>query len=203
MRALLAGTSLLSSFAIATMAHATAMPSYSCVFTEPFIGMDSFPGGVRYQTPETSENAKRVALTGSTAKPVVSGTLGSGKSFSLLIVKKPGSDGMSDFVRPYTGQLSGLAIGQPLEGACLKYPDGTTPRRVIGVVDTDKLNVRSKPAKGASVVARVGPGGSVWAFPQTTRNGWARVAVAKYPAGEDGNVTVVTGWVRTKFLGGL
>jgi uncharacterized protein YgiM (DUF1202 family) len=199
MRSLLSAAALVMT---TTGAQATAMPSYSCVFTEPFISVDSFPGGVRYETPEGAQPVAAAILGGSPAKPVLDGKIGGSKSFSLAIVKKPGSDGMSSLMRPYTGTLSGSAVGNALEGACLKYPDGTTPRQVTGVIETDTLNVRTKPSANGAIIARVRPGTSVWAFPETVKNGWARVAVAKFPPGEDGNVTIVTGYVRAKFLGG-
>ena len=182
-------------------AQASAIPSYSCVFTGPFAGVDSFPGGLRYVTPEKVESLAATTFTISGAATVLGGTLASGKDFSVKIIKQAASDGMSELIRPYAGTLSGTAVSLTVQGACLKFPDGTTPRPVKKVAANDKLNVRTKPNSKAKIVNRVGPQGFVWAFPESAVKGWVRVATAVYPRGESGTITVTTGWVNAKFLG--
>ena len=182
-------------------AQASAIPSYSCVFTEPFAGVDSFPGGLRYVTPDKAETLAATTFTISGPATVLGGTLTSGKSFTVKIVEQAASDGMSDLMRPYAGTLSGTAVSQTVQGACLKFPDGTTPRPVKKVAAKDKLNVRTKPNAKAKIVNRVGPQAFVWAFPESAVKGWVRVASAVYPRGDSGTITVTTGWVNAKYLG--
>ena len=182
-------------------AQASAIPSYSCVFTEPFVSVDSFPGGLRYVTPEKVETLAATTFTIFGPATVLGGTLASGKGFSVKIIKQAASDGMSELMRPYAGTLSGTAVSLTVHGACLKFPDGTTPRPVKKVAANDKLNVRSKPNAKAKIINRVGPQGFVWAFPESAAKGWVRVATAVYPRGDSGTITISTGWVNAKFLG--
>jgi uncharacterized membrane protein len=188
-------------FASLGAADASAIPSYSCVFTEPFVSLDSFPGGFRYATPDKAETGavSTFTIVGDTA--VLGGTLTSGKSFSVRIQNKAAGDGMSDVIRPYTGTLSGTVAGTAVQGACLKFPDGTTPRPVKNMAAGDKLNVRMKPSAKAKIINRVAPGGMVWAYPESTVKGWARVTTAVFPKGESGMVSITTGWVNARFLG--
>lgn len=186
---------------LATPASATALPSYSCVFTEPFISVDVYPGGIRYATPEGASVIADVNFTMPSGVTKLGGMLPSGKAFVLDITKGSASDGMSDMMRPFTGKLSGPAVSRVVQGACLKFPDGTTPRPVKGVSSNDVLNVRTKPTVRSAIVNRLNSRGFVWAFPDNMVGNWARVATAKMPAGESGNVTVVTGWVNARFLG--
>ena len=176
---------------------ASAIPSYSCVFTEPFVVIDSFPGGIRYTTPDAVLTAKGAAVTTSTGtKATLEGEVKAG-TFSVSITKKPGTDGMSDLVRPYIATL----LAKPavkVTGACLRYPDGTTPRKVN--IRTGKLNVRSKGSTSSAKVVALNPGASVWAFPENVTNGWVHVAAAKNPDGGSGLITVVEGYVRSTFL---
>jgi uncharacterized protein YgiM (DUF1202 family) len=187
--------------AMTAAAQASAIPSYSCVFTEPFVSMDSFPGGFRYATPDGTQTGAVSTFTLNGGTTVLGGKLSSGKSFSVKILMQVAGDGMSDVKRPYAGTLSGTAVGPTVEGACLKFPDGTTPRPVKNVAANDKLNVRTKPSSKAKIVNRIGPGGMVWAFPEATVKGWARVATSVIPKGDSGMVSIATGWVNAKFLG--
>jgi uncharacterized membrane protein len=186
---------------ISNSAMADSMPGYSCQFTEPFISIDAFLGGLMYETPDKSTPVPKPTIKATAKATTIAGTLRKGQAFNLTIVQKPGSDGMSDYIRPFTGTLSGSAVGGKLTGACLKFPPASVPLKVVGVVANDTLNVRAAPNPKAPVVTKVKPNSKVWAFTQKLENGWARVAVANYPKGENGLVTVVGGWVNAKFVG--
>lgn len=182
----------------ASAAEATAIPSLSCTFTEPFISIDTFPGGLRWDGPERRAIAKSVSLAGSEREPVISGKLGPDR-VRLSIKNRSGSDGMSDFSFPLTGlvQTNGA---RAFKGGCLRFPDGTTPRPVT-VAGNDKLNVRRSASASAAVVGRLGAGSRFWAFPEPLVRGWARGAFARYPAEDAGRVTVTYGWVNARYLG--
>jgi uncharacterized membrane protein len=196
---LIAGLLLL---AAASPSDAAARPSFSCVFTEPFIGIDSYPGGLSYDTPEAVIAATPTTFTVSGETVTLGGNLLDGTSFTLTIRREPGSDGMSDDIYPYAGKLSGTTVNGELNGGCRKMPDGTSPRRVIKVAQDDVLNVRDKPNVKGKVVNQIAPGGVVWAYPEELVNGWARVAAlwrsksAPYAPPE-----IADGWVNAKFLG--
>ncbi len=182
---------------VGSPAYASAIPSYSCVFTEPFVVIDSFPGGIRYTTPEAVLTATGAAASTSTeAKAILGGEVKTGP-FSVTIAKKPGTDGMSSLIRPYVATLTAKpAIN--VTGACLRYPDGTAPRKVA--IRSGKLNVRTKASVSSAKLAQLSAGVSVWAFPEKVSNGWVHVAAGKYPAGGDGAITVVEGYVPDEFL---
>jgi uncharacterized membrane protein len=182
-------------------ALASSHPAYSCVFTEPFIGIDSFAGRATYKSPEKQWPDLAVTLQTKNGVAVLDGRLLDGKSFHLRIVKGKGSDGMSDMVRPYAGELSGTVVGMTLSGACLKFPDGSVPRLVKGVAENDVLNVREAPMAKGKIVGTVDPRGEVWVLPVASSNGWLRVAIAVYPKDEQGDVNVIEGWVNGKFVG--
>ena len=189
-------------FAVALLpfsASATAFPSLSCVFTEPFVGIDVWPGGARAITPEKTLLLRNRKLGGSALEPTVQGTI-AGMPAQLAIINKPGSDGMSDFERPLTGTLTGWPSTATLQGACLRYPDGTTPRDVIGIAPTSKLIVRSTSAGAGSIVGRIGPRGRFWAYPDPLVKGRARGAFERLPTGGTGSIVVAEGWVHARFL---
>jgi hypothetical protein len=181
-------------------ANATAMPSFSCVFTEPFIGIDVWPGGMRVATPERAQAVKAATLGGTAREPVVSTTV-AGEKTTLAIRDKPGSDGMSDHLRPLTGLLTRGANAMPQPGACLRFPDGTTPRPVTGVGVADHLMVRASGNVRAAKVGELGSRGMFWAFPEPLVAGWARGAIERLPEGGTGQSRVVIGWVNARFLG--
>jgi uncharacterized membrane protein len=183
------------------LAHASAIPSYSCVFTEPFVSVDTFPGGFRFATPDRTDMGAISSFTIKGPATELGGKLPSGKTFSVKIVERVAGDGMSDTTRPYAGTLMGATVTGAVEGACLKFPDGTTPRPVKNIKVNDKLNVRAKPNAKSKIVNRVGPRGMVWAFPEPTAKGWARVATAFYPKGDAGLINIVEGWVNASYLG--
>lgn len=182
----------------ACSAQATAIPSLSCTFTEPFIGIDTFPGGMLWDRPGSRTIAKTTTLGGTVREPVVSGQLGTDQ-VRLSIKVRPGSDGMSDFIFPLTGLIR-INGAPPYEGGCLRFPAGTTPRSVK-VVGDDKLNVRKAGSARAEVVGRLGASSWFWAFPEPLVRGWARGAFARYPGSDSGKVTIGYGWVNARYLG--
>jgi uncharacterized membrane protein len=182
-------------------AFASALPSYACVFTEPFISIDTFPGGVRYDAMGETLNVGNLSFTIAGFISTVEGVLPDGKLFNLAISPGPAGDGMSELMRPFAGVLTGTAVGNTVNGACLQFPADSLPRLVINVAEDDVLNVRNKPNAKATLVNIVRPGGTVWALVEEMQNGWARVATPSFPKGESGDVTVVEGWVNAKFLG--
>jgi uncharacterized membrane protein len=181
--------------------HASAMPSYSCTFTEPFITLESYPGGARFNTPDAQGTVLSPSLDASGAVTQISGIMPDGKTFILRITKEVSGDGMSDMMRPYKGVVTGSYVSAPLRGACLRFPDGTSPRPVKGVLSDDVLNVRSRPTARAKIVGGVASGGTLWAFPEDLVRGWARVAAPAFPKGGAGMVGIVQGWANAKFLG--
>jgi uncharacterized protein YgiM (DUF1202 family) len=180
---------------------ASSMPSITCTFTEPFIGIDVFPGGVMFVTPEGNfevESAMRVG----TGEPIkITGSIVDSREFDLTVSNEPGSDGMSDMISPQSGSLVTGDAENPQQGACIVFPDGTTPRPIKDVAENDMLNVRDQPSSDGQILAKLNSRATAWAFPEDTNNGWARVAAANYPDNESGNITVLIGWVNAKFLG--
>lgn len=181
-------------------AGATAYPSLSCVFTEPFVGIEIWPGGASLITPEATRVATARKLAGTALEPTVTATI-DGKKIGLVIENSPGSDGMSDFERPLTGYLTGYLLAAPQMGACLRYPDGTTPRPVIGIAGINRLTVRNRPLPNARVVGHLGAGTRFWAFPEAAVRGWARGAFQKMPVTTTGKITTAIGWVAAANLG--
>jgi uncharacterized membrane protein len=193
---LLAVIIMLMSFA--SHVQAASLPSFWCSFTEPFITVSSARNGIYYD-----DNDQHVghALTPMVQKPgkeiILSGRLKDGSAITLKISKGEGSDGMSEFDYPYIGALSGAVS---VIGGCVKMPDGTQLRRVVGVADNDQLNLRSQPNAAAKIVGAAYAKGFVWAQPGALKKGWARVAVVLRPKNEQGLITAVEGWVNAKFL---
>jgi uncharacterized membrane protein len=186
----------------ASPSFATALPSYNCVFTEPFISLDISPAGVIYGQGDSKEIVQPSGFTIDGPLTVISGKLANQTVFGIAITKEPGSDGMSEFVMPYKGLLETSAYGETkLSGACLKHPDGSRPRPVVNVAENGRLNVRAAANARARIVNHVGSRGSVWAYSETTNRGWVRVSTALYPPNETGQVRVVSGWVNGRFLG--
>jgi hypothetical protein len=191
-----------SIWCVGTPSFATALPSYFCVFTEPFISLDISPAGVIYSDGERKEIVQPTGFTIEGPVTVISGKLADQTVFGIAISKEAGSDGMSDYVLPYKGLLETSAYGDnKLNGACLRHPDGSGPRPVVHVGENGRLNVRAAPNARGRVINRVGQGMSVWAYPEARVRGWVRVSAALYPANETGEVRVVSGWVNARFLG--
>jgi uncharacterized membrane protein len=195
--------SLLFSYScLATPCFATALPSYHCVFTEPFISLEISPAGVIYVQGDSNEIVQPTGFTIEGPVTVISAKLANQTVFGIAITKEPGGDGMSDYIMPFKGLLETSAFGDTkLSGACLKHPDGSRPRPVVNVAENGRLNVRASPNARARIVNHVGPRGSVWAYPDATNRGWVRVSTALYPSNETGEVRVVSGWVNGRFLG--
>ncbi len=129
---------------------------------------------------------------------ILSGRLKKGSAFTLKISKGEGSDGMSEFDYPYVGKLVGSAS---VMGGCVRMPEGTQLRRVVGVAANDQLNLRSQPHASAKILGAAYAKGFVWAKPGVLKKGWARVAVVLRPKNEQGSITAVEGWVNARFLG--
>jgi uncharacterized membrane protein len=183
----------------ASQAQAVLLPSFWCSFTEPFITVSTGRNGIYYD-----DNDQRVGFVTRPlvqkqgAELVVSGRLKDGSAFTLKISKDIGSDGMSEFDYPYVGKFSGAAS---VIGGCVKMPDGTQLRRVVGVADNDQLNLRSQPNAAAKIIGAAYAKGFVWAQPGALKKGWARGAAVLRPRDEQGLITAVEGWVNAKFLG--
>ncbi len=185
-----------------TAAHASSVPSFACRFTEPFISIDTYGGGARVQTPDGTIKASETAPQNSNDTALIFITLPDQRKYELTITNTSGSDGMSDFNFPFAGALkmSGDSANAQT-GGCIKYPDGTTPRKVANIGTDDALNVRTGAGIKNPIVTKLRFGNDVWVFPENTVGRWARVAVAQYPANETGPIAIVEGWVNTRFLG--
>lgn len=201
-RTILRGTSFITAtlFGLSAPATATALPSICCVFTEPFIAISVFPGGLTVARPDQQDLSINPRLAGTAKEPTIHFDLG-GHRGKLQVLTRPASDGMSDFQMPLTGLLSGLDSLQDQQGACLRFPDGTSPLRVRVATPDSRSNVRSAGSHRAPILGQIGPRGWFWAFPEQVRNGWVRGAFARYPEGQKGEVAVVEGWVHSRYLG--
>jgi uncharacterized membrane protein len=186
---------------LASHAKAAALPSFWCSFTEPFITVSTARNGIYYD-----DNDQRIGFA---LRPVVqklgadfvlSGRLKNGSDFTLNISKGEGSDGMSEFDYPYVGKLYGAAS---VIGGCVRMPDGSQIRRVVGVADNDQLNLRNQPNASANIVGAAYAKGFVWAKSVALKKGWARVSVVSRPKDEQGLITAVEGWVNARFLGAV
>lgn len=186
---------------IPNIASATAFPSISCVFTEPFIGIEVWNSGTRVITPEGLFPVSQRILGGTRLEPTITAKV-NGMDLKLSVINDVGSDGMSEFARPLTGELMGWPpMPTALTGACLRYPDGTTPRPVIGISNNGKLNVRARANASSRLLGQLRPRSRFWAFPESAQNGWVRGAFERIPSGESGMITVGEGWVRARYLG--
>jgi uncharacterized membrane protein len=194
-------TAIILLITFASHAQAVSLPSFWCSFTEPFITVSTSRSGIYYD-----DNDQRVGFArGPTvqkrgAEIVLSGRLRDGSDFMLTISKDSGSDGMSEFDYPYVGKLAGAAS---VIGGCVRMPEGTQMRRVVGVAENDQLNLRSQPNASAKIVGAVYAKSFVWAKPVALKKGWARVAAVLRPKNEQGRITAVEGWVSAKFLGAV
>jgi uncharacterized membrane protein len=187
-----------SSMALEAAPQTSDMPSFWCSFTEPFITVYSARNGLRYDDNDANVGmAGNPAFKMSGAAFVLSGQLKDGKTFTVNITKGEGSDGMSEYDYPFVGVLAGSAA---VTGGCVKLPDGTELRQVVGVAENDKLNLRSKPNAEAKIVGRVHPKGFVWLKPTSAKSKWSRVSAIAHPGSEQGAVTAVEGWVNVRFL---
>jgi uncharacterized membrane protein len=180
-------------------AQASSLPSFACRFTEPFISIDTYAGGALFITPENSTKAIVTNLGGGAAASLAISLPDKGK-FELNIAKKQGSDGMSDFVFPFQGAFRRGSNTAQI-GGCIQFPDGTSPRAVANISETDTLNVRRAGSTKSSIITKLRLGTSVWVFPEDVVKGWVRVAAPVYPVNGSGPIKVVEGWVNAKYLG--
>jgi uncharacterized membrane protein len=184
------------------------LPSFQCYWSEPFIGVQVSTAGVVLFQPleeageagEDGDSLEKALVTTTGSQVNVSGVQNNGRPFRMVIKDKPGYDGMSDFEGSHTGEILVFDDMGPLKGLCIKHGDGTKPRRVVGVAETDELNVRAKPNASSAILTSLGPREYAWAYPSGARNGWVKVTAAKYPQNELGRIGVVSGWVNGKYL---
>lgn len=188
---------------VSAPACATALPSFACSFTEPFIAVQTSPVGVRIATPLNSTLLAPGIFQTDGDKVTFASDTNDASGFKLIIEKDVGSDGMSDFVFPYTGMLSIPNGISNHTGGCVKLADGTTPRSVVNLQNDDRLNVRAAPSPRARIVNTLVQGGVVWAYPESRRGNWVRVSSLVYPRNDQGDVRVVMGWAHGRYLGDL
>jgi uncharacterized membrane protein len=185
----------------ASHVQAASLPSFWCSFTEPFITVSTARNGIYFDDNDQRVGfALRPTAQKHGAEIVLSGRLMDGSAFTVKISKGEGSDGMSEFDYPYVGKLSGAAS---VIGGCVRMPEGTQMRRVVGVAENDQLNLRSQPNASAKIVGAAYAKGFVWAKPGALKKSWARVFAVSRPNGEQGPMTAVEGWVNAKFLGAV
>jgi uncharacterized membrane protein len=195
----LLSTTIILLITFSSHVESAALPSFWCSFTEPFITVSTARNGIYYDDNDQRVGfALRPVIQKQGADIVLSGRLKDGSEFTLNISKGSGSDGMSEFDYPYVGKLSGAAS---VIGGCVRMPDGTQLRRVVGVAENDLLNLRSQPNASAKTIGAVYAKGLVWAKPAALKKGWVRVSVVLRPKNEQGLITAVEGWVNAKFLG--
>ena len=185
---------------VPTLAEATAFPSVSCDFTEPFLTIDVWNGGMRVITPEGAITVADRTLSGSNLAPIVHANI-NGKAATLAITHVQAGDGMSDFQSPFKGVLTGWPLATPQYGACLRYRDGAVPRPVAGVMQNSRLNVRTQPRVSSRIIGSVNSSGRFWAYPEPVFRGWVRGGFEVIPKGESGMITVSEGWVNARYLG--
>jgi uncharacterized membrane protein len=191
-------TAIILLISFSSHVEAAALPSFWCSFTEPFITVSTGRNGIYYD-----DNDQRVGFVTRPlvqkqgAEIVMSGRLKDGSAYTLRISKDIGSDGMSEFDYPYVGKLSGAGS---VIGGCVRMPDGTQLRRVVGVANNDQLNLRSQPNAAAKIIGAAYANSFVWTKPGALKKGWLRGAAVLRPKDEQGLITAVEGWVNAKFL---
>jgi uncharacterized membrane protein len=188
---------------VSAPASATALPSFACSFTEPFVSLQTSPVGVHIATQLTSTTLAPAVFQTDGEKVTLASGANDAFSFKLIIVKDAGSDGMSDFAFPYAGTLTipkGIANQT---GGCVKLADGTTPRQVTNLTNDNRLNIRSAPNSRARIINTLAQGGLVWAYPEDRQGNWVRVSSILYPRNDQGDVRVVNGWAHGRYLGDL
>jgi uncharacterized membrane protein len=185
-----------------SVVSAAPVPSLYCAFTEPFANILVWPGSVR-ATHEQTFTTTNFAVTGTRLEPVIETRINN-RPMKLSVHQDSGSDGMSDFVYPLTGKLSGWMMGTAqLEGGCVRFPHGSAPWQIVGLSQTQTLNVRQRPSLQGRVVGKLDANDQVWIVPGNTSGTWTRVAYAFMPNAETGDVRIVQGWVATRYLGPL
>ena len=194
-------TAIILLISFASHAHAASLLSFWCNFTEPFITVSTGRNGIYYDDNDQHVGfALRPVLRKQGADFMLSGRLKDGSSFTVKISKGEGSDGMSDFDYPYVGALSGIAS---VNGGCVRMPEGTQMRRVVGVANNDQLNLRNQPNASGKIIGAAYATSFVWAKPGALKKGWARVAAVLHPKDEQGLITSIEGWVNGMFLGAV
>ena len=189
---------ILMSIGFVSHAQAASLPSFWCSFTEPFITVSTGRNGIYYDDNDQHVGfALRPVVRKQGADFMLSGRLKDGSNFTVKISKGSGSDGMSEFDYPYVGTLSGIVS---VNGGCVRMPEGTQMRRVVGVANNDQLNLRNQPNASGKIIGAAYATSFVWAKPGALKKGWARVAAVLHPKDEQGLITAVEGWVNAKFL---
>lgn len=200
--ALIAGASLVASPANAagTSAGLTKL-AFNCVFTEPFSALVVSAEEVSW-APNIADLDIPTAVTSATVKSV-----GKGLRIDAVTAQKSklgvsvsfgkNSGGVGEYTTDYEAKIDGRVD----TGMCVKYPDGSVPRRVVGVADNDTLNIRQAGKATSPAVTTVGPGELVFLLPGSPKAGWVRVAASLFPKSGTGRVAAVTGWAKASFLG--
>ncbi len=194
-RVVLAPLFVLAIIAPAQSVGAQSRPSFECWWTEPFDGFQVSPSGAVYLSSEDGEKALvKIVVRRTGSGFTISGYTAESVLITVKITKDEGNDGMSDYTTEYRGELGSMS------GSCVRYAEGTRPRRVVGVAESDVLNVREKPAASAKVLTSLPPKSSAFVYPGKPSKGWYRVSARKFPPNESGRITVVNGWVNGAFL---
>jgi uncharacterized membrane protein len=184
-------------------AKASSTPSFSCIFTEPFVSLLTSPMGsyfinmadkpqiLQLKSSKIVQNAHLLVLQAEQPK----------ETFELKVIKGKGGDGMSDRQFPFIGAFQ--FKGNNLEGGCIRFSDGTSPRKIVNVKANDKLNLRESPSNSGKIIASYTSFETLWAFPENAINGWVKVEGLHYPQGENGPVKALKGYVLGQYLGNL
>jgi hypothetical protein len=104
-------------------------PSFSCAWTEPFLGLTRSPAGAVWHTIDGEAPLTRLGVSTSGRVLVVRGTTAEKARLTVRIAEKEGSDGMSEFTTAHEGVI----VGSNQSGSCIRHGDGTVPKRVVRV----------------------------------------------------------------------
>jgi uncharacterized membrane protein len=174
------------------VANPAVLPSLQCDFTEPFMDLSVSREGLVQNQEGVPAAYQFFSANLGDPKRAEYFFLDQGKRLSLVVERKPGSDGMSDREYPLTATFGGYV------GGCIEHPNGSVPRQVTGVKDSDVLYVRQSASAKAKTKGEAYNKQRVFVMP--TKKRWQQVTVAVAAGGESGAVRIVSGWVNGAFL---
>ena len=182
-------------------ALAVTTPSYLCKFSEPNSAIYISEGKIKKDSSRELDDLDISATEQKDGNIIFHSTAPDGKALMVEISKGEGSDGASAYDWPYLGAINSESSRYSMVGGCLKFPDGATPRQVMGLAKNDRLKLRAKRNSKSAILAVAKLATFVWVYPDQRTKGWTHVATAVYPKDDNGMIKVVDGWVNAKFIG--